>query len=117
RRLKQFPPDWAVYLTRAAKFEEKTRLFNGATFVVGADTLRRIASPQYHGGDAAALRRSLERMAVAGCRFLVFCRGAEGSRPERLEDLRLPETLRSICEEVPPEVFCEDISSTELRRR
>ena len=54
RRLGQFSADRAVYLSRAATFEEKSRLFAGATFIVGVDTLRRIADPQYYGGDPAA---------------------------------------------------------------
>ena len=46
RRLKQFPAEQAIYLTRAATFAEKSRLFPGATFIVGADTVRRIAEPR-----------------------------------------------------------------------
>lgn len=74
RRLGQFPPEQTIYLTRAATFEEKSRLFPGATFAVGADTLRRIAAPQYYGGSAAACQHAIERIAGRGCRFLVFGR-------------------------------------------
>ncbi len=116
RRLGQFPAEWTIHLTRAARFAEKSRLFAGATFIVGADTLRRIASPRYCGGDAAACRQSLERIAAAGCRFLVFCRSEENSGLIRLADLDLPEPLRSLCQEVPPEVFRDDVSSTALRQ-
>ncbi|MCD4726384.1 MAG: hypothetical protein K8R46_01890 [Pirellulales bacterium] len=116
RRLGQFLQEWTIYLTRAARFEEKSRLFAGATFIVGADTLRRIASPQYHGDDAAACRESLERIAANGCRFLVFNRCEDGGGFVRLADLDLPDVLRSICEEVPPEVFRDDVSSTALRK-
>ena len=115
RRVSQFPPEWTVYLTRAARFEQKARLFAGATFIVGADTLRRIASPCYHNGDAAACRASHERLAVAGCRFLVFCRLADG-KLLRLADIEMSDTLKSICREVPPDVFRDDVSSTELRK-
>ena len=34
----------------------------------------------------------------------------------RLGDLDLPDSLRALCREVPPELFREDVSSTELRR-
>lgn len=115
RRMSQFPPDWTVYLTRAARFEEKARLFAGATFIVGTDTLRRIASPIYHDSDAAACRASHERLAAAGCRFLVFCRLTDG-KLLRLADIKMSDSLKSICREVPPDVFRDDVSSMELRK-
>ncbi len=54
RRLGQFPPEQTIYLTRAATFEEKSRLFPGATFVVGsrhpaADRRPAILWRQRHG--------------------------------------------------------------------
>jgi hypothetical protein len=115
RRLRQFPPEQTVYLTRAAMFEEKSRLFRGATFVVGADTLRRIAAPQYYGDSALTCQCALERIASRGCWFLVFGRNM-GDGFTRLADLELPDSLRSLCSEVPPEVFREDVSSTAIRK-
>ena len=115
RRLGQFPPEQAVYLTRAATFKEKSRLFAGATFVVGVDTLRRIAAPQYYAGDASACASAIDCIADRGCRFLVFGRDL-GAGFIRLADVDLPDRLRSLCREVPPEVFREDVSSTALRQ-
>ena len=34
----------------------------------------------------------------------------------RLADLDLPDELRALCREVPPEVFREDVSSTGIRQ-
>ena len=104
-----------LWLTRAATFEEKSRLFPGATFVVGADTLRRIADPRYFGGDATACQRATERIVARGCRFLVFGRQEEG-RFVGLSDLDLPPQLRACCEEVPASEFREDACSTDIRR-
>lgn len=115
RRLGQFPPEQTIYLTRAATFEEKSRLFPGATFVVGADTLRRIAAPQYYGGSTTACQHAVERIAARGCRFLVFGRDV-GVGFLRLRDLDVPDSLRALCREVPPEVFREEISSTAIRK-
>jgi len=113
-RLAQFRSEQTIYLTRAATFEEKSRLFPGATFVLGADTLRRIADSKYHGRDPAVWLAALEQIAARGCRFLVFCRRQNGQLL-RLADLELPAILRPLCREIPPEVFCQDVCSTELR--
>jgi len=115
RRPGQFSPDQTLWLTRAARFEEKSRLFPGATFVVGADTLRRIADPRYFGGDATACQRAIERIVARGCRFLVFGRQEEG-RFVGLSDLDLPPQLRVCCEDVPASEFREDTCSTDIRR-
>jgi nicotinamide mononucleotide (NMN) deamidase PncC len=114
-RLGQIPPEQTVYLTRAATFEEKSRLFPGATFLVGADTMRRIAAVQYYGGDPAVCHCVVERMADRGCGFLVFGRDM-GVGFVRLADLDLPDVLLALCREVPPEIFRVDISSTAIRK-
>jgi len=114
RRLEQFGRDQVVWLTRAATFDEKSARFPGATFVVGSDTLRRIADPRYYGSDPAACRAALGRILARGSRFLVFGR-QESGRFVGLADLDLPPELQAACEEVPADEFREDISSTELR--
>jgi hypothetical protein len=112
----QFEPATRVWLTRAPMFEQKARQFPGATFVVGIDTLRRIALPEYYGGSSAAAERAIDEIVECGCRFLVFGRSV-GSSFIRLGDLELPAALAGICREVPEARFREDISSTEIRRR
>ncbi|MFZ5830095.1 MAG: hypothetical protein ACOY3P_08405 [Planctomycetota bacterium] len=115
RRVDQFPPDQPLWLTRAATFEDKSRLFPCATFLVGTDTLRRIADPRYYGDDRTACLAALERIAMRGCKFLVFGRDM-GTGFVRLSDLELPDVLRRICREVPIDVFRDDTSSTSIRR-
>jgi len=112
----QFAPEQVVWLTRAATFKEKSARFPGVTFVVGVDTLRRIADPRYHGNDPAAWLAAMERIAARGCRFLVFGREREG-RFVGLADLGLQPPLRDLCQQVPAEEFREDISSTALRKQ
>jgi nicotinamide mononucleotide (NMN) deamidase PncC len=114
-RLGQLPAEMPVCLSRAATFEEKARLFPGATFLVGVDTLRRIAAQRCYPGGAAACLRALQAIAERGCRFLVFGRDM-GTGFVRLGDLELPDVLRRICREVPPERFRENVSSTVLRQ-
>ncbi|HEV7225335.1 MAG TPA: hypothetical protein VGN42_21695 [Pirellulales bacterium] len=113
-RAAQFGPDEMVWLSRAATFVEKARVFGPATFVVGADTIARIADPKYYGGESAR-RQALEKLAAADCRFLVFGRRLAGGFVS-LDDLRLPRELRKLCEGVPEAAFRHDLSSTELRR-
>ncbi len=114
RRVEQFTGKMAVWLTRAATFEEKSKLFPGAVFIVGADTIRRIAEPRYYGSGAGC-QAALERIASRGCRFLVFGRDS-GTGFANLSHFDLPLTLRSICQEVPAETFRKDVSSTDIRR-
>lgn len=111
----QFEAGEPLLLTRAPTFVEKSRLLPGATFVVGADTVRRIGEARYYGDDPAARDAALAELAAAGARFLVFGRAAQG-RFESLDDLELPPALRALCERVPEERFRRDISSTEIRR-
>src|SRR5207253_10796815 len=50
-RLAQFAWKARVELTRAPTFLEKSRLFPGATFVIGADTAERLVARRYYGDD------------------------------------------------------------------
>jgi len=102
------------WLTRAPTFVEKAQLFPGATFIVGADTIRRIAEPKYYGGDAATRDRAIADIAQHGCRFLVFGRLDQGAF-QTLDDLHLPPSLKAICQGIPPDAFRHDLSSTQLR--
>jgi len=112
-RLGQFHEN-RVLLTRAATFVEKAELAPGCIFIVGIDTLVRIGDAAYYGDDAAQRDAAIERIAKAGCRFLVFGREAN-SAFRTLADSKVPPALRALCEEVPESVFREDVSSTQLR--
>jgi cytidylyltransferase-like protein len=114
-RAEQFSADQTLWFTRAPTFDRKSELFPGATFIVGADTIQRIADPHYYADDPRSVEGAVERIAHRGGRFLVFGRFVEGQF-QTLADLDLPESLRRICREVPPGQFRDDISSTELRR-
>lgn len=107
--------DVPLWLTHAPTFVEKAELFPDATFVVGADTMQRIADPKYYGGSAAALAAAIDALTARGSRFLVFGRTFAG-RFQTLHDLELPAALRTLCREVPEAQFHYDISSTEIRQ-
>jgi hypothetical protein len=106
--------DQHVLLTRAPTFVEKSRLAPGCVFVVGADTLERIADPVYYGGSSSQRDDAIAEIADRGCRFLVFARSVEGLVTP-LAKLNIPRELRAICDEVPASEFSADVSSTQLR--
>jgi hypothetical protein len=103
-----------VLLTRAATFVEKARLAPGCVFVVGIDTLARIAEPKYYGADESRRDEAVAAIARQGCRFLVFGRTLKG-RFSTLSDLDVPAPLCVLCDEVPEAEFRADLSSTALR--
>ncbi len=103
-----------LLLTDAPTFRAKAALFPGCTFVVGADTIARIADPKYYSGETGSFDAAIELIAEQGCRFLVFGREIEGEF-RVLSDIKLPPALRKLCDEVSADEFREDVSSTELR--
>ena len=86
-----------LWLTRAATFEQKSELFPGATFIVGADTIERIGQAKYYGDSARAAEDAIARIREHGCRFLVFGRVCQGEF-QSLADLQLPSSLRNLCD-------------------
>lgn len=107
-------PGRGVLLTAAPTFNEKAELFPGTLFVVGADTLQRVADPHYYGDDLKRRDLAIQQIGAADCRFLVFGRMLRGGFCS-LSDLQLPRELLQLCDEVSESAFREDISSTELR--
>ena len=115
RRTSQFTADEAYCLTRCATFAEKARLFPGATFIAGVDTVERLVDSKYYGGTSAGTEAAIAALVEAGCRFLVFGRSADG-KFRSLDELNLPARLRSLCRGVSEADFRSDLSSTELRQ-
>jgi nicotinamide mononucleotide (NMN) deamidase PncC len=116
-RLAQFAGRARVELTRAPTFLEKARLFEGATFVVGADTAERLVATRYYGGDEARMVAALQEIADRGCRFLVAVRADAGGRLHALEDVALPARFAALFTPIPESRFRLDSSSSEIRAR
>ena len=108
-------PKQAVWLTQAPLFVRKAELFQGASFVVGADTIKRFADLRFYHESIHKLHDILRAIAFYNCRFLVFARKSKAGL-ESLNTLEIPDMLRSLCDVVPPSVFTMDISSSDLRR-
>jgi hypothetical protein len=116
-RVAQFAWRWPVELTRAPTFLEKSRLFRGTTFVIGADTAERLVAPKYYGHDDARMHMALEEIANAGGSFLVAVRIDAAGRVRALNDIPVPRRYADLFTEIPEHRFRLDTSSSEIRAR
>jgi hypothetical protein len=116
-RLAQFASRRRVELTRAPTFVEKSRLFPGAAFVVGADTAERLVAARYYGGDEARMAAALQEIADWGCRFLVAVRADGAGRVRSLADIAVPSRFAGLFTPIPESRFRVDSSSSEIRAR
>ena len=109
RRVGQFAGVGPVWVTRAATFVEKARLFPGVRFVVGYDTAVRVIDPKYYAG-AAGRDAAVLALWSAGARFLV------GGRVDAAGLFRQwGESHGGLFEVIPEGEFRVDVSSTQLR--
>jgi cytidylyltransferase-like protein len=116
-RVAQFVGKSPVELTRAPTFLEKSRLFPGATFVIGADTAERLVAPKYYGDDEARMHMALEEIANSGGSFLVAVRIDAAGRVGALNDIAVPRRYADLFTEIPEHRFRVDTSSSEIRAR
>ncbi len=106
--------DLPVWLTNTPTFEEKARLFPGATFVLGVDTMQRISELRFYRNHVDLLERALQTFHDCSVHFLVFGRLMDGHF-KTLDDLDLPATLAQVSTAVPEDAYRNDTSSTALR--
>jgi len=106
--------NYPVWVTNAGTFDQKIGLFPMATFVVGVDTIIRIADPKFYGGDPVKLEDALNRIYKSKIKFLVFGRLINDKFME-LKDVDIPKTLLNRCDSVPENLFRNDLSSTRIR--
>ena len=116
-RLTQFAWKSPVELTRAPTFVEKSRLFPGTTFVIGADTAERLVAPKYYGDDELRMHVALEEIANSGGSFLVAVRIDTAGRVRALNDIQVPRRYADLFTEIPEHRFRFDTSSSEIRAR
>jgi hypothetical protein len=116
-RLTQFAWKSQVELTRAPTFVEKSRLFPGTTFVIGADTAERLVAPKYYGDDEIQMHVALGEIANSGCSFLLAVRVDAAGRVRGLSDIPVPRRCADLFTEIPEHRFRFDTSSSEIRAR
>ena len=122
-RLVQFAGRFTVLVSRAPTFLEKSRLMPDTSFVIGYDTAVRLFDDRYY--PEYDVNSDLERTGSAtlsamseirrnGCDFVVAGRVTdEGFRT--VDDLDIPDGYREMLQEIPRDVFRDDISSTQIR--
>ncbi|MCO5182407.1 MAG: hypothetical protein M9928_16270 [Anaerolineae bacterium] len=113
-RLAQFAGRWPVYISSAATFVEKARIFPGATFVVGYDTAVRVLQRRFYGGAELGIQQALAELQTAGCRFLVAGRLQKDGSFGAANELDVPTGFEELFRPIPD--FRVDLSSTELRQ-
>lgn len=116
RRVSQFDDAVNVWVTRAPTFVEKAQLFRQVTFVVGADTLLRIADPRFYAGNRHAMEQAWRQLEEWECKFLVFGR-LLGNRFRSRDSIEIPKSLEARCMWVDEVSFRLDVSSTEIRQQ
>lgn len=115
RRCKQLAPRKYV-LTNAPTFLQKSSLFPGCHFVVGTDTLIRIADPVFYNDSMSARDAAIKTLTDRGHEFLVFGREIDGEFTT-LDDLALPKELRALSVGIPESAFRIDQSSKQIRQQ
>ncbi|MFP6678713.1 MAG: hypothetical protein VB824_00980 [Dehalococcoidia bacterium] len=123
-RLVQFSGRFTVLVSRAPTFLEKSRLMPDTSFVIGYDTAVRLFDDLYYpeydiNSDlertGSAMLSAMSEIRRNGCDFVVAGRVTdEGFRT--VDDLDIPHGYREMLQEIPRDVFRDDISSTQIRR-
>lgn len=116
-RIKQFAWRAPVELTRAPTFLEKSRLFPGTTFVIGADTAERLVAAKYYGDDEMRMHDALDEIGNAGGSFLVAVRVDAAGRVRGLGDIAVPRRYAELFTPIPEQRFRLDTSSSAIRAR
>src|SRR5262249_18495733 len=116
-RLAQFAWRARVELTRAPTFLEKSRLFPGSTFVIGADTAERLVAARYYGGDDERMAPAPQETADRGSSFLVAVRIDAAGRVRSLADVSVPPRFAPLFTAIPEGRFRLDSSSSDIRAR
>lgn len=116
-RIRQFAWKSPIELTRAPTFLEKSRLFAGASFIIGADTAERLVAMKYYGHDEDRMHAALEEMGGSGASFLVAVRLDSGGRLLTLRDIPVPRRFVDLFAEIPEHHFRLDLSSSAIREQ
>lgn len=116
-RLAQFAGQHPIYVSNAATYREKAKLYPNATFIVGFDTAERLFYPKYYGGSHQQMVAAIAEIKEQGCRFLVAGRVDEQDAFHTIDELQIPPEFSGMFERLPESHFRVDISSSALREQ
>ncbi len=103
-----------ILISTATTFVEKSLLFPGSNFLVGADTIIRIADLRYYNDDLIDYQAAIAKLADQNCRFVVFGRKVANKFVSG-QNIEIDETIAKICQFIDEQEFSDDISSTAIR--
>lgn len=116
-RIAQFAGQHPIYVSNAATYREKAKLYPNATFIVGFDTAERLFHPKYYANSHEQMTSALTEIMEQGCRFLVVGRVDETGVFRTINDIDVPTEFNGMFEQIPESAFRVDLSSTELRKQ
>lgn len=113
---------WPVIISNATLFTQKAQLFNGCTFIIGADTAVRIVDKKYYDMDEHRMILTLHEMSQRDCRFLVAGRFDDkvSNRyisAQEILDTSIPAVLKHMFLALEESEFRSDLSSTQIRNQ
>jgi hypothetical protein len=117
QRMAQFAGRYPIYASNAPTFVEKSRLYPGATFIIGYDTASRILEARFYENRQTLMVESLSEINKRGCQFLVAGRVDENGRFLQVPDLTIPDGFHHLFQPISANQFRKDISSTEIRNQ
>ncbi|MED6219292.1 hypothetical protein PIB30_034410 [Stylosanthes scabra] len=104
-RVKQFEEvGKTVIISNEPDFHKKAKLFQGSTFVIGADTAERLVNCKYYDGGYKKMLKRLLGCKEAGSTFVVAGRNVDGVF-KVVEDFDVPEEVKDMFISIPPELF------------
>lgn len=110
-----------LILTNAPTFVEKSRILPDRTFLVGFDTILRIADPKYYNYSKEGLHTAIQELKQNNAKFMVFHRimnNAKGNSFVSTNEMfdALPNDLKELCTLIPESICAATAaSSTAIR--
>ena len=116
KRALQFIGYAPLIVSRAPLFSQKAEFFPNSSFIVGADTAKRLVEPRFYDNSREKMLSSFDSLKQSGAKFLVAGRSHK-ELFETLSDISIPKEYLQLFTSIPENQFHEDISSSEIRRR
>ena len=104
-----------LIVSNAGRFTEKSNIYAGGTFLVGADTAIRICDLRYYNGKQSEMDDAIAEIRDNGCRFMVFGRMIANKFIDS-KNIQISDHLHELCTFVDRGEFELNISSTQMRQ-